>query len=317
MKFKDYYKLLGVEPTAGQDEIKRAYRKLARKYHPDVSKESDAEERFKEVGEAYEALKDPEKRKAYDQLRQGGWRQGDDFQPPPGWQRDAGGSGGFSPEDLAGFSDFFASLFGGGGGRAGSGRSRRGPMRAAGRDSHARIEVDLETAFQGGMRRVSLARSEVTADGGIIQRPQDLDIRIPAGVTDGQQIRLRGQGEPGFNGGPAGDLYLEVGIKPHRLYELHGRDLHLTLPVAPWEAALGSKITVPTLGGKISLTIPAGSSSGKRFRLKGRGMPGKSPGDQFVILKVVVPPASSDRQRELYEQLQQEQAFDPRVGMED
>lgn len=314
MEFKDYYKTLGVEPAAGQDDIKRAYRKLARKYHPDVSKEKDAEERFKELGEAYEALKDPEKRKAYDQLRQGGWRQGDNFQPPPGWQRASGGDSGFNPEDLAGFSDFFSSLFGDA--RHGGARSRRGPMRSAGRDSHARIDVDLETAFQGGTRRVSLARAEVMPDGNVVQRPQDLDIRIPAGVTDGQQIRLRGQGEPGVNGGPAGDLYLEIGIKPHPMYELHGRDLHLTLPVAPWEAALGGKITVPTPGGKVSLTIPPGSSSGKRFRLKGRGMPGKTPGDQFVILKVVVPAATSERQRELYEQLQQEQAFNPRAGME-
>ena len=313
MQFKDYYKILGVESTASQDEIKRAYRKLARKYHPDVSKESNAEERFKEVGEAYEALKDPEKRKSYDQLKNSGWRQGDDFQPPPGWTPGAHSDGGFSPEDLSGFSDFFSSLFGGGmGGR----RARRGPTRAAGRDSHAQIEVDLETAFGGGQRRISLSRPEASADGSIRQRQQDLDVRIPAGVTEGQQIRLSGQGEPGFGGGKAGDLYLEIRLKAHRLFEVHGRDVHLTLPIAPWEAALGAKVAVPTLAGRVEMNIPAGSPSGKRLRLKGRGLPGKSPGDQYVILKVVVPPASNERQRELYQELAREQAFDPRAGME-
>ncbi|AKS41618.1 DnaJ C-terminal domain-containing protein [Wenzhouxiangella marina] len=311
MKFKDYYKVLGVESGASQDEIKRAYRKLARKYHPDVSKEADAEERFKEVGEAYEALKDPDKRKAYDQVRQGGWQQGDEFRPPPDWQGGFQG-GGFNPEDLAGFSDFFSSLFGGG---FGGGRSR-GPRQAPGRDSHARIEVDLETAFKGGARRISLARAVVGADGHVHQRPQDLEVRIPAGVSDGQQIRLRGQGEPGFGGGPAGDLYLEVALKPHRLFEVHGRDIHLQLPIAPWEAALGAKITVPTLAGKVTMNIPPGSSSGKRLRLKGRGLPGKSPGDQYVILKVVVPPADDERQVELYRELERAQNFDPRAGME-
>jgi curved DNA-binding protein len=317
MKFKDYYKILGVESDASQDDIKRAYRKLARKYHPDVSKESQAEDRFKEVGEAYEALKDPEKRKAYDQVRRGGWRQGDEFRPPPGWQSQGGG-GGFSADDLSGFSDFFSSLFGGGGG-FGSGFGR-GPTRQAraqpGRDHNARIEVDLETAFSGGTRRLSLNRS-VEGPGGMRQtRPQELEVKIPAGVTDGQQIRLRGQGEPGTHGAPAGDLYLQVALKPHRLFEVDGRDVILHLPVAPWEAALGAKVTVPTLSGRIRLTVPPGSSSGKRFRLKGRGLPGRTPGDQYVILKVVVPEASTERQKALYGELAEAFSFEPRSDMD-
>ncbi|TVQ39738.1 MAG: J domain-containing protein [Wenzhouxiangella sp.] len=310
MEFKDYYKVLGVKPEASQDEIKRAYRKLARKFHPDVSKESDAEARFKDVGEAYEALKDPEKRAAYDQVRSGGWRQGDEFRPPPGWSQ------GFDPgafeggDDAAGFSDFFSSLFGGVGGR------RRGPVRSAGRDLHARIEVDLETAYAGGTRQISVARTELGPDGIPRRQPHSLKVRLPAGLTEGRQLRLRGKGEPGLNGGPAGDLFLEIAVRPHPLFELHGRDLHLTLPIAPWEAALGAKVAVPTLAGKVEMDIPAGVSSGKRLRLKGRGMPGQTAGDQYVILKVVVPPADNERQRELYQELAREHAFNPRAELE-
>ncbi len=313
MEFKDYYKTLGVEPSASQDEIRKAYRRLARKYHPDVSTEPDAEARFKEIGEAYEALKDAEKRKAYDDLKNRGWRQGDDFQAPPGFEGGFERGGGFSSEDLSGFSDFFSSLFGGGGPAAGRARGR---SRSRGRDSHATIEVDLETAFHGGSRRLSLGRPEVAADGSVRQRDQHIDVRIPAGVAEGQQIRLAGQGEPGIGGGSPGDLYLEVRLRPHRLFEAHGRDIHLSLPVAPWEAALGGKVSVPTLAGMVSMNIPAGSSSGKRLRLKGRGLPGKSPGDQYVVIKVVVPAAETERQRELYESLRREQDFDPRAGME-
>ncbi|TVR97964.1 MAG: J domain-containing protein [Wenzhouxiangellaceae bacterium] len=310
MEFKDYYKILGVKPEADQDEIKRAYRKLARKYHPDVSKEADAETRFKEVGEAYEALKDPNKRKAYDQVRSGGWRPGEEFRPPPNWGQ------GFDPgafeggEDFSGFSDFFSSLFGSRGPR------RRGPMRSAGRDQHARIEVDLETAFAGGTRQISVARTVVGPDGVPRRQPDSIKVRLPAGLTDGRQLRLRGKGEPGLNGGPPGDLFLEIAVQPHPLFELHGRDLHLSLPIAPWEAALGAKVSVPTLAGKVEMNIPPGVSSGKRLRLKGRGLPGQTPGDQYVILKVLVPAAVSERQRELYQELAKEQAFDPRADME-
>ena len=312
MEFKDYYKALGVSPDADQDDIKRAYRKLARKYHPDLNKEADSEDKFKEIGEAWEVLKDAEKRKQYDQLRSGGWRQGEDFQPPPDWR------GGFDPAGagagdgfggFSDFSDFFENLFGAGmGGR----RQRSAP----GRDSHARVEIDLETAFSGGQRRITLNRAEPGPDGRLVRRQQNLDVNIPAGVTSGQQIRLAGQGEPGMSGGAKGNLYLEVHIQPHRLFELDGRNVHLTLPITPWEAALGTKVNVPTLAGKVAMNIPAGASSGKRMRLKGRGLPGKPAGDQLVTLKVVVPEASTDRQRELYQQLANEQAFNPRAEME-
>ncbi|MFP4208365.1 MAG: DnaJ C-terminal domain-containing protein [Wenzhouxiangella sp.] len=307
MQFKDYYKTLGVEAGASADEIKRAYRKLARKYHPDVSKEADAEARFKDIGEAYEALKDPEKRAQYDQLRQGGWRQGQEFRPPPdwgsGWQSAGDGQG------YSGFSDFFESLFGGlGGSRFSNGRRQASAgLKARGRDVHASVSIDLPTAYAGGVQRLSLS-----SGGG----SRTLNVRIPAGVTEGRQIRLSGQGEPGLGGGPAGDLYLEVHLKPHPQFEIQGQDVHLTLPIAPWEAALGARLGIPTLGGRVEMNIPPGTSSGKRLRLKGRGLPGKTAGDQYVIVKVVVPPAESARARELYEALKTEQSFDPRAGME-
>ena len=316
MEFKDYYKTLGVKPDASADDIKRAYRKLARKYHPDVSKEADAEARFKELGEAYEALKDPEKRAQYDQVRQGGWRQGQEFRPPPGWGQEwqtAGDSQGFS-----GFSDFFESLFGGlgrGGFRAGNGGGRA-QVRARGRDTHASVQIDLATAYAGGVQRLSLSRTETGPDGRLRQAPKTLNVRIPPGATEGRQIRLSGQGEPGLNGGPAGDLYLEVSLKPHPLYEVQGRDIHLSLPITPWEAALGTRLLVPTLGGRVEMQIPPGSSSGKRLRLKGRGLPGDPAGDQYVILKVVVPEATTEKARSLYEALRDEQDFDPRASME-
>jgi curved DNA-binding protein len=301
MKFKDYYKTLGVEPDASADEIKRAYRKLARKYHPDRNKETGSEDRFKEVGEAYEALKDPAKRKQYDQLRAGGWRGGEDFEPPPGWtggfRRGAAGGGGQGFGGFGDFSDFFETLFGGGlggmAGGAGMGGARR-PQRARGRDIEASVEIDLLTAYQGGKRRITLSR-----DG---QR-QSLEVSIPAGVTPGRKIRLAGQGEPGIGGGPAGDLLLDVRIAPHPDFRLDGRNVLVDLPVAPWEAALGAEVRVPTLGGKVTMNIPAGSTSGNKMRLKGRGLPGPPAGDQIVNLKVVVPKPRSERERALYEEL--------------
>jgi len=313
MEFKDYYKTMGVEPGASADEIKRAYRKLARKYHPDVSNEADAEARFKEVGEAYEVLRDPEKREQYDQLRKGGYRPGEQFRPPPDWSSDRyqswsfGDGGGFHSDDAAGFSDFFETLFGGGG------RRRRAHK---GADVRARVDIDLETAFAGGTRRIQLERPERAPDGSVRRTSHALDVRIPAGMTEGRQIRLAGKGDPGPGNAPDGDLYLEIHIQPHRLYELDGRDVHLTLPIAPWEAALGARVQVPTLAGPVEMNIPAGAASGQRLRLKGRGLPGTPAGDQYAVLKIVAPAAVSDEQRISYERQRELFDFNPRRDME-
>lgn len=317
MEFKDYYTLLGVARDASQDDIKKAYRRLARKYHPDVSKEADAEARFKEVAEAYEVLRDAEKRAAYDQLGSN-WRAGEDFRPPPGWQQAAGAAHGqtFSEQDAARFSEFFESLFGQ--------RARgfdtyddfetpgRGP--AAGRDHHARIAIDLEDAYHGATRQISLREPEVDASGRVTLRERTLSVHIPAGIRAGQQIRLAGQGDVGGDG-QRGDLYLEVVINPHRLYQVEGRDLAVILPVAPWEAALGGEVNVPTPGGVVAMQIPANSADGRRLRLKGRGLPGKTAGDFYVQLKIVWPPADSDKAREIYRTMAAELRFNPRQGM--
>jgi len=313
MEFKDYYDIMGVARDAAQDEIKRAYRKLARKYHPDVSKESDAEEKFKAVGEAYEVLKDPEKRAAYDQLGSQ-WQQGQDFNPPPDW--DAGfefSGGGFTGADTEDFSDFFESLFGGAqGGHAGYYRTQRDGMKMRGEDRHAKIFIDLEDAIEGRSRQVTLRIPELTKDGHVVARERTLNVRIPKGIHPGQHIRLTGQGGLGGGGAPAGDLYLEVEFKPHRWYRVEGADLYLDLPVAPWEAALGASIKVPTPQGTVDLKVPEGSPSGKKMRLKGRGMPSKVPGDLYVVLQIVLPPADNDDARQLYREMQEKLAFNPR-----
>ncbi len=326
MEYRDYYQALGVERSATADEVKKAYRRLAHKYHPDVSKEPQAEEKFKEVQEAYEVLKDPEKRAAYDQLG-ANWKQGQQFRPPPDWTsgfefrgapgegrgpRTGGAAFQFDLGDGGGYSDFFSSLFGAGAGGAFGEAGARG---RGGRDHHARLDVDLEEAYRGSTRMLELKRPQVKPDGHVELATHTVRVSIPAGVTDGQLIRLTGQGEPAAGGGAPGDLYLEVHVRPHPLYQLDGRDVTLTLPVAPWEVALGATVPTPTLGGAVELRIPAGSQSGSKLRLRGRGLPGEPPGDQYVSLKVVMPPANSPAARALYEQMRRELPFDPRADL--
>jgi len=308
MEFKDYYSIMGVARDATQDEIKRAYRKLARKYHPDVSKEADAEARFKELGEAYEVLKDPEKRAAYDQLG-ANWKAGQDFRPPPDWDAGFEFSGGY--QEGSAFSDFFESLFG----HAAAGHAGGPGFRARGEDHHARILIDLEDAFQGATRTITLHAPQLDGQGHVRTRERTLNVRIPRGIRQGQHIRLAGQGTPGFGGGVAGDLYLDVEFKPHHLYRVDGRDLYLDLPLAPWEAALGDRVKVPTPEGIVDLTIPAASTAGRKLRLKGRGIPGEPAGDLYVVLQIALPPADSESARQLYRTMQQELAFNPRSGL--
>jgi curved DNA-binding protein len=308
MEYKDYYQTLGVSRDAAPDAIKRAYRKLARKYHPDVSKEPNAEARFKEVNEANEVLKDPEKRAAYDALG-ANWRAGQDFRPPPG-----GGRGReefhFGPEEAAQFSDFFSSLFG----REFHQRPSE-PRRRRGQDQTVRIAIDLEEAYRGITRQLRLDIPELGADGHVASHSRTLNVRIPAGVTQGGQIRLSGQGGPGIHGGTAGDLYLEVEINPHPHFTPDGKDIHLRLPIAPWEAALGATVAVPPLGGAVNLKIPPGSDGGRRMRLKGRGLPGEPPGDEIVVLEIVAPPADTEDARRAYRHLAETLHFNPRAGL--
>jgi curved DNA-binding protein len=322
MEYKDYYKIMEVERSASQDEIKRAHRKLARKFHPDVSKEPNAEERFKEVGEAYDVLKDPEKRAAYDRLG-ANWKSGQDFQPPPDWKAgfETGGSG-FDGQDMGDHSDFFESLFrqARASQSAGGGGSARGGQRfqSKGQDSHAQIQITLEEAYHGGSRKVTLQMPSMDEQGHVVLREHPIEFSIPRGVRAGQRIRLAGQGGPGMGQGPAGDLYLEVAFQPHKHYRVDKHDVYLDLPVAPWEAALGATIEVPTPSGKVELTVPAGSSEGRKLRLKGRGIPAKTPGDFYFVLKIALPPANTDAAKALYESMASEfKSFNPRAPLGD
>jgi curved DNA-binding protein len=310
MEYKDYYKVMGVARSASQDEIKRAYRRLARKYHPDVSKEPDAEQRFKEVGEAYEVLSDPEKRRAYDELGEN-WQAGQQFRPPPNWEQrfDFGGgrtfSGGFGTAGPGGFSDFFDALFGQHGMRGGQARS----FDSKGEDYEIELALTLEEAFEGATKSLTL---QVPEAGSLGRRARTFNVRVPQGVTAGQRIRLPAQGGEGVGRGARGDLFAVVRLQPHPFFRVEERDVHLALPIAPWEAALGATVKVPTLGGAVDLRIPKGAHPEQKLRLKGRGLPGTPPGDQHVSLQIVAPPATTARAEDLYRQLADALAFDPR-----
>jgi curved DNA-binding protein len=309
MQFKDYYDTLGVKRGASADEVKRAYRKLARKYHPDVSKERNAEAKFKDVQEAYEVLKDPEKRATYDRLGRD-YRPGQQFRPPPDWGQQFGQSGNHRFSDLNGFSDFFSTLFGGaggpGGGFGGPGGSGLGGAAPGGPGASRRqadadagvVEVTVEEAFSGTKRRVGINEAG---------RSRQVDVQIPAGIADGQALRIGGG--PGHSA-----LIFRVKVLAHSLYQLNGKDVQIELPLAPWEAALGARVPVPTLGGTVELTIPPGAQSGQRLRLRGRGMPASPNGDQLVIVKLVTPAAETVKAREAYERMKRELHFDPRAG---
>jgi len=321
MEFKDYYSILGVEPDADLKAVKTAYRRLARKYHPDVSSETDAESRFKEIAEAYEVLSDEKKRAEYDQLRQYG--RGGRFEPPPGWQGQRGAGGGAAPD--ADFSDFFSSIFGGGfGGRSGESRGEARGQHSSedffstrGRDLETEMPVFLEDTLSEQTKTIDYALPRYDENGRVEETRKTLKVKIPAGVTDGERIRLKGQGAPGFGKGAAGDLYLRIRLVPHPLFDVLGQDLSITVPVAPWEAALGTRINIPTLDGRIQLTIKPGSQSGQRLRIRGKGLRrGDRQGDLYAVLKVVMPDTVRDEDRALWQQLADSNTFDPRDNWE-
>jgi len=312
LEFKDYYEILGVSRDATADDIKKAFRRLARKYHPDVSKAPDAEARMKEVNEAFAVLSDPEKRAAYDQLGSS-YRAGQEFRPPPDWDAGFEFTGrGFSGADAADFSDFFSELFGT---HMGGRQGRGGPFHARGEDHHAKVMLDLEDAYHGATRTLSLRVPQVDAYGRVSLAERTLDVHIPKGVHDGQLIRLAGQGSPGSGGGQSGDLYLEVHFKPHPRYRAESRDVYASLPLAPWEAALGATVQARVPDGIVEVRIPEGSQPGRKLRLKGRGIPGSPPGDLYLVAEVVLPPANSPKARALYETMAREFAFNPRQGV--
>jgi curved DNA-binding protein len=315
MKYKDYYAILGVARDASADDIKTAYRRLARKFHPDVSKERDAEEKFKEMAEAYETLKDPEKRAAYDQL--GAHPQGEEFRPPPDWGRQyAGAANGFDDIDL---SDLFAGLAGRGrhGAGGGAGRQRAADMPLAGSDYEATIRLSFDQAFNGTEVDLELAALEWDPDGNVRRVPHRVKARIPRGVTDGEKLRVPGKGGKGVRGGPDGDLYLDIEVAAHPLYRVDGRNVYVDLPLAPWEAVLGTSVQLPTPAGAVSLKIPAGTRAGQQLRLSGRGIARGSgaAGDLFALVRIEVPTVVDDRQRELYRQLGEASSFSPRANL--
>lgn len=306
MEYKDYYQVLGVERSASADEIKSAYRKLVRKYHPDVSKHKDADAKTKEINEAYGVLGDAEKRAAYDDLGRG-YQQGQQFRPPPDWgaQHEYAGA---DAEDL--FADLFAHMGRGRRGARGGGGGHAFQM--PGEDIHAAIAIDLRDAYTGTARQVAMRVPQHDEQGRVHMQEKTLSVNIPKGVTPGQQLRLAGQGHPGIGGGPPGDLYLEIQFNPDPRFRVDGSQVYQNVPVTPWEAALGAGITVQTPSGQVEVTVPSGSQAGRKLRLKGRGIPASTPGDLYLILEVVLPPANTDRARELYQQMAHDLAFNPR-----
>jgi curved DNA-binding protein len=321
MEFKDYYTTMGLTRDATPEDIKRVYRKLARKYHPDVSKEKNAEAHFKETSEAYEVLSDPEKRAAYDQLG-ADYRAGQEFRPPPEWNaRQQAGNAGFDAGEDTDHSDFFESLFKGM--RGASASTRHGGGRSAsfdmhGQDQHARIQIDIEDSYRGASRTLQLRVPELDASGRTQLKERTIEFAIPKGIRAGQHIRLAGQGAPGIGQGSPGDLYLDVEFLPNRLYRADGADVYMDLPVAPWEAAIGAEVEAPTPTGRVEVKIPAGSATGRKLRLKGRGLPGKTPGDFYFVLQLALPPAGSDAARQVYADMAAAfKAFKPRAHLED
>ncbi len=310
MDYKDYYTIMGVERDAKQDEIKRAYKKLARKYHPDVNIAEDAEARFKELGEAYDVLKDPEKRAAYDQLG-ANWKAGQDFNPPPNWDEGYEFSGGYSDGDGADYSDFFESLFGQQFNQGQAGRQQAG-FNARGQDHHAKVSIELMDAYYGAIHSITLNAAELDANGQVVTKQRTLKVKIPKGVKKGQRIRLAGQGSAGIGQGGKGDLYLEIDFKAHPFYRVDGHDVYLDLPITPWEAALGASIKVPTPDGPVDMKIPAGTKGGGKMRLKGRGIPSTPPGDLYVVPQITLPAADTEEAKALYQQMEQTLGYNPR-----
>jgi len=324
MKFRDYYETLGVARSATEAEIKAAYRKLARKYHPDVNKEAGVEDQFKELGEAYSVLKDTEKRAAYDRMG-ANWKNGQDFTPPPNWNEgfeysdgNFGGShGGFGGGYEGDQSEFFESLFGQGRHRQGGrgGNPRQG-MDFKGQDHHAKILIDLADAYNGAKRTIALHMPTQDANGHVSTQERKLDVSIPKGIKAGQNLRLAGQGGPGMGAGGAGDLYLEIDFHPNPIYRVDGKDVYLDLPLAPWEAALGTTVNIPTpAGSTLELKIPAGTATGRKMRLKGKGIPSKEAGDLYVVPNIVLPSAETNEQKEAYQTLEKAFDFKPRTHL--
>ncbi|ALG66802.1 DnaJ C-terminal domain-containing protein [Beggiatoa leptomitoformis] len=308
MEYKDYYQTLGVSRTASAEDIKKAYRRLVRKYHPDVSKEKDAEQKIKEINEAHEVLQDADKRAAYDQLG-AQWKAGQEFNPPPDWNFTGGFGGNSSTVD---FGDFFENIFNTRNAKRGRTQSH---FRMQGEDQHAQLSITLEEAYQGTTRSVQIQIPEMDAQGHTQNKTRTLNVKVPVGISSGQKIRLAGQGSAGMGGGTNGDLYLEINLQPHAIYRVEGHDIYLTLPITPWEAALGATVAVPTLGGNVDLKIPMDSQSGQKLRLRGRGLAGKPAGDQYVVLQIVTPRAETEQARQFYQKMAETFPFDPRKDL--